>query len=171
MKIYQAVKAAIRPEIAAMQRNRKGSCGAGLFDGLSRAALKDRYVRPQITNSREGRISIHDGRHPMVEHALKREMFVPNDTELNHTDQEMIIITGPNMAGKSTYMRQVAVLYDYGADWFFYSRKSASFAPVHRIFTRVGAADDISTGQSTFMVEMKEVSHILCNATKNSLIL
>lgn len=81
-----------------------------MFDGAFRAALKDRYVRPQITNSREGRISIHDGRHPMVEHALKREMFVPNDTELNHTDQEMIIITGPNMAGKSTYMRQVAVL-------------------------------------------------------------
>lgn len=171
LKIYQAVKAAIRPEIAAMQRTAKALAALDCLTGLSRAALKDRYVRPQITNSREGRISIHDGRHPMVEHALKREMFVPNDTELNHTDQEMIIITGPNMAGKSTYMRQVAVLTIMAQTGSFIPAKSASFAPVDRIFTRVGAADDISTGQSTFMVEMKEVSHILCNATKNSLIL
>ena len=171
LKIYQAVKAAIRPEIAAMQRTAKALAALDCLMGLSRAALKDRYVRPQITNSREGRISIHDGRHPMVEHALKREMFVPNDTELNHTDQEMIIITGPNMAGKSTYMRQVAVLTIMAQTGSFIPAKSASFAPVDRIFTRVGAADDISTGQSTFMVEMKEVSHILCNATKNSLIL
>lgn len=171
MKIYQAVKAAIRPEIAAMQRTAKALAALDCLTGLSRAALKERYVRPQITNSREGRISIHDGRHPMVEHALKREMFVPNDTELNHTDQEMIIITGPNMAGKSTYMRQVAVLTIMAQTGSFIPAKSASFAPVDRIFTRVGAADDISTGQSTFMVEMKEVSHILCNATKNSLIL
>ena len=171
LKIYQAVKAAIRPEIAAMQRTAKALAALDCLTGLSRAALKERYVRPQITNSREGRISIHDGRHPMVEHALKREMFVPNDTELNHTDQEMIIITGPNMAGKSTYMRQVAVLTIMAQTGSFIPAKSASFAPVDRIFTRVGAADDISTGQSTFMVEMKEVSHILCNATKNSLIL
>lgn len=171
LKIYQAVKAAIRPEIAAMQRTAKALAALDCLMGLSRAALKDRYVRPQITNSREGRISIHDGRHPMVEHALKREMFVPNDTELNHTDQEMIIITGPNMAGKSTYMRQVAVLTIMAQTGSFIPAKSALFAPVDRIFTRVGAADDISTGQSTFMVEMKEVSHILCNATKNSLIL
>ncbi len=171
LKIYQAVKAAIRPEIAAMQRTAKALAALDCLTGLSRAALKDRYVRPQITNSREGRISIHDGRHPMVEHALKREMFVPNDKELNHTDQEMIIITGPNMAGKSTYMRQVAVLTIMAQTGSFIPAKSASFAPVDRIFTRVGAADDISTGQSTFMVEMKEVSHILCNATKNSLIL
>lgn len=171
LKIYQAVKAAIRPEIAAMQRTAKALAALDCLTGLSRAALKERYVRSQITNSREGRISIHDGRHPMVEHALKREMFVPNDTELNHTDQEMIIITGPNMAGKSTYMRQVAVLTIMAQTGSFIPAKSASFAPVDRIFTRVGAADDISTGQSTFMVEMKEVSHILCNATKNSLIL
>ena len=171
LKIYQAVKAAIRPEIADMQRTARALAALDCLAGLSRAALKDRYVRPQITNSREGRISIHDGRHPMVEHALKREMFVPNDTELNHTDQEMLIITGPNMAGKSTYMRQVAVLTIMAQAGSFIPAKSASFAPVDRIFTRVGAVDDISTGQSTFMVEMKEVSHILRNATKNSLIL
>ena len=171
LKIYQAVKAAIRPEIAAMQRTAKALAALDCLTGLSRAALKDRYVRPQITNSREGRISIHDGRHPMVEHALKREMFVPNDTELNHTDQEMIIITGPNMAGKSTYMRQVAVLTIMAQTGSFIPAKSASFAPVDRIFTRVGAADDISTGQSTFMVEMSEVANILRHATKDSLLI
>mgnify|MGYP003199177245 CR=1 FL=1 len=171
LKIYQAIKASIRPEIADMQKTARALAALDCLAGFSRAALKDRYVRPQITNIREGRISIHDGRHPMVEHALKREMFVPNDTELNHTDQEMLIITGPNMAGKSTYMRQVAVLTIMAQTGSFIPAKSASFAPVDRIFTRVGAADDISTGQSTFMVEMKEVSHILRNATKNSLIL
>lgn len=171
LKIYQAIKAAIRPEIADMQRTARALAALDCLAGLSRAALKDRYIRPQITNSREGRISIQDGRHPMVEHALKREMFVPNDTELNHDTQEMLIITGPNMAGKSTYMRQVAVLTIMAQTGSFIPAKSASLAPVDRIFTRVGAADDISTGQSTFMVEMQEVSHILRNATKNSLIL
>ena len=101
----------------------------------------------------------------MVEHALKREMFVPNDTELNHRDKETLIITGPNMAGKSTYMRQVAVLIIMAQTGSFIPAKKASLSPVDRIFTRVGAADDISTGQSTFMVEMKEVSYILKNAT------
>ena len=107
----------------------------------------------------------------MVEHALKREIFVPNDTALNHEDQEILIITGPNMAGKSTYMRQVAVLVIMAQAGSFIPARSASFSPVDRVFTRVGATDDISTGQSTFMVEMREVSQILRGATKNSLIL
>ena len=171
LKIYQAVKAEIRPEIPDMQKTARALAQLDCLASLARAALKDRYVKPEITNAREGRITIKDGRHPMVEHALKREMFVPNDTELNHRDQEILVITGPNMAGKSTYMRQVAVLTIMAQVGFFIPARSASFSPVDRIFTRVGASDDISTGQSTFMVEMQEVSHILRNATKNSLIL
>lgn len=171
LKIYQAVKAEIRPEIPDMQKTARALAALDCIASLARAALKDRYTRPRITNSREGRISIQDGRHPMVEHALKREMFVPNDTELNHNDQEILVITGPNMAGKSTYMRQVAVLTIMAQTGSFIPAKSASFSPVDRIFTRVGATDDISTGQSTFMVEMQEVSHILRHATRNSLIL
>lgn len=171
LKIYQAVKAEIRPEIPDMQKTARALAQLDCLASLARAALKDRYVKPEITNAREGRISIKDGRHPMVEHALKREMFVPNDTELNHNDQEILVITGPNMAGKSTYMRQVAVLTIMAQVGSFIPARSASFSPVDRIFTRVGASDDISTGQSTFMVEMQEVSHILRNATKNSLIL
>lgn len=171
LKIYQAVKAEIRPEIPDMQKTARALAALDCIASLARAALKDRYIRPRITNSREGRISIKDGRHPMVEHALKREMFVPNDTELNHNDQEILVITGPNMAGKSTYMRQVAVLTIMAQTGSFIPARSASFSPVDRIFTRVGATDDISTGQSTFMVEMQEVSHILRHATRNSLIL
>lgn len=171
LKIYQAVKAEIRPEIPDMQKTARALARLDCLASLARAALKDRYVKPEITNAREGRITIKDGRHPMVEHALKREMFVPNDTELNHRDQEILVITGPNMAGKSTYMRQVAVLTIMAQVGSFIPARSASFSPVDRIFTRVGASDDISTGQSTFMVEMQEVSHILRNATKNSLIL
>lgn len=171
LKIYQAVKAEIRPEIPDMQKTARALAQLDCLASLARAALKDRYVKPEITNAREGRITIKDGRHPMVEHALKREMFVPNDTELNHRDQEILVITGPNMAGKSTYMRQVAVLTIMAQVGSFIPARSASFSPVDRIFTRVGASDDISTGQSTFMVEMQEVSHILRDATKNSLIL
>ncbi len=171
LQIYQAVKAEIRPEIANMQKTARALAALDCISSLARTALKDRYTCPQIISGKEGYISIHDGRHPMVEHALKNELFVPNDTELNHGDQEILIITGPNMAGKSTYMRQVAILTVMAQIGSFIPAKSASFAPVDRIFTRVGAADDISTGQSTFMMEMKEVSYILKNATKNSLIL
>lgn len=169
LRIYQEVKNAIRPAIVDMQKTARALAAADCLASLARAALKDRYVRPAIT--RDDQIIIRDGRHPMVEHALKREMFVPNDTTLNHSDQEILIITGPNMAGKSTYMRQVAVLTIMAQTGSFIPAKSASFTPVDRVFTRVGATDDISTGQSTFMVEMQEVSQILKSATKNSLIL
>lgn len=171
LKIYQSIKADIRPHIADMQKTARALAALDCLSGLARAALKDRYTKPQIGNNKSGMISIHDGRHPMVERALVRDMFVPNDTTLNHRDQEILMITGPNMAGKSTYMRQVAILTIMAQIGSFIPAKEAFFTPVDRIFTRVGAADDISTGQSTFMVEMKEVSHILKNATENSLIL
>ena len=171
LKIYQAVKAEIRPEIPDMQKTARALAAVDCLASLARAAIKDRYIRPSIISPKDGYISIKDGRHPMVEHALKRDMFVPNDTELNHRNQEILVITGPNMAGKSTYMRQVAVLTIMAQVGSFIPARSAVFAPVDRIFTRVGATDDISTGQSTFMVEMQEVSYILRHATKNSLII
>ena len=171
LKIYQAVKAEIRPEIPDMQKTARALAAVDCLASLARAAIKDRYIRPSIISPKDGYISIKDGRHPMVEHALKRDMFVPNDTELNHRNQEILVITGPNMAGKSTYMRQVAVLTIMAQVGSFIPARSAVFAPVDRIFTRVGATDDISTGQSTFMVEMNEVANILRNATAKSLLI
>jgi DNA mismatch repair protein MutS len=136
---------------------------------LSEAAARNNYVRPQIKS--DGSIMIKDGRHPVVESLLQRELFVPNDTLLNHDDYEILIITGPNMAGKSTYMRQVALLVLMTQIGSFIPAREAAITPVDRIFTRVGASDDLSTGQSTFMVEMNEVAQILKYATKQSLII
>lgn len=136
---------------------------------LSEAAIRYNYVRPQISNERK--IVIRDGRHPVVENLLTDELFIPNDVELNHTDCEVMIITGPNMAGKSTYMRQVAILTLMAQVGCFVPAREAVIGPVDRIFTRVGASDDLATGQSTFMVEMNEVANILKNATCNSLII
>lgn len=171
LRLYQQIKAQIRPAIPDMQKTARAVANLDCLASLARAALKDRYVRPEIADIRDGHIVIRDGRHPMVEHALQHKMFVPNDTELNHRNQEVLVITGPNMAGKSTYMRQVAILVIMAQTGSFIPARSASISPVDSIFTRVGATDDISTGQSTFMVEMQEVSYILRNATKNSLIL
>ncbi len=169
LKLYQQVKSEIRPSIPDMQRTARTLAEIDCLAGLAQSALKNRYTRPEITGNRE--IHIRDGRHPVVEHTLKNEMFVPNDTDLNHTDQEILLITGPNMAGKSTYMRQTAMLVIMAQIGSFIPARSGSFSPVDRIFTRVGATDDIATGQSTFMVEMQEVSAILRHATKNSLII
>lgn len=171
LKIYQEIKAQIRPDIPAMQRTARALASLDCLVSLARAAATDRYVRPSIIGGQHGTISIKDGRHPMVEKANKSRIFVPNDTELNHISQELLIITGPNMAGKSTYMRQVAVLVIMAQIGSFIPAGEAVFSPVDKIFTRVGATDDIATGQSTFMVEMNEVSRILRGATKNSLIL
>ena len=107
----------------------------------------------------------------VIEKFLKREVFVPNDVVLNHDDEEFMLITGPNMAGKSTYMRQVAILMIMAQIGSFIPAREATISPVDRVFTRVGASDDISTGQSTFMVEMKEVAYILENATSKSMII
>ena len=140
-----------------------------MLASLAEAAFKYNYVRPELNNRSE--IRILDGRHPVVERLLERDIFVPNDTNLNSTDERMIIITGPNMAGKSTYMRQVALLTLMTQMGSFIPARQASICPVDKIFTRVGASDDLATGQSTFMVEMNEVAQILKYATKNSLII
>ena len=114
---------------------------------------------------------IHDGRHPLVERILTRDLFVPNDTELNHRSDEILLITGPNMAGKSTYMRQTALITLMAQAGSFVPAREAAVTPVDRIFTRIGASDDLVSGQSTFMVEMNEVAQILKYATKDSLVI
>ena len=136
---------------------------------LAEAAAQYRYVRPTMTEDQ--RIVIREGRHPVVERLLAGEIFVPNDTLLDSRECEIMILTGPNMAGKSTYMRQVALFTLMAQAGSFIPAKEAEISPVDRIFTRVGASDDLATGQSTFMLEMTEVSQILKNATSRSLVI
>ncbi len=136
---------------------------------LANAAAENGYVRPEVTMS--GAIRIQNGRHPVVEQMLKDALFVPNDTLLDTKENRMLILTGPNMAGKSTYMRQVAILVIMAQIGSFVPASSASIGICDRIFTRVGASDDLASGQSTFMVEMSEVAHILKNATPRSLVI
>lgn len=136
---------------------------------LAEVAYKNNYVMPEIAT--DGTIEIKDGRHPVVEKLSRDVIFVPNDTHLNTDDSRMLIITGPNMAGKSTYMRQTAVITLMAQIGSFVPASYAKISVADRIFTRVGASDDIASGQSTFMLEMSEVSNILKNATKNSLII
>ena len=136
---------------------------------LAEAAANYNYIRPEMRTN--GAITIKDGRHPLVERILTNSLFVPNDTDLNHKVCEIMILTGPNMAGKSTYMRQVALLTLMAQIGSFIPAREASITPVDRIFTRIGASDDLVSGQSTFMVEMNEVAQILKYSTENSLII
>jgi DNA mismatch repair protein MutS len=136
---------------------------------LSEVATKHNYVRPKLNE--EGIIDIQDGRHPVVEKMMNNEMFIPNETYLNKDDSRFSIITGPNMAGKSTYMRQVALIVLMAQIGSYVPASKADISIVDRIFTRVGASDDLASGQSTFMVEMTEVANILRNATSNSLLI
>lgn len=140
-----------------------------LFASLAEAASRLRYVRPQINNS--DTISISDGRHPVIECALPPGKFVPNDIHLDQTDNEVLIITGPNMAGKSTILRQTALIVLMAQVGSFVPATSATIGVVDRIFTRVGAMDNLRQGQSTFMVEMNETANILNNATEKSLVI
>ena len=136
---------------------------------LATVATQRGYCRPQITMGNE--ISITDGRHPVVEVMLKDTLFVPNDTTLGSRDNQVSIITGPNMAGKSTYMRQVALIVLMAQMGSFVPTRSATIGLVDRVFTRIGASDDLGSGQSTFMVEMAEVASILKYATAKSLLI
>jgi DNA mismatch repair protein MutS len=131
--------------------------------------MKNNYIRPNINT--EGYIDIKDGRHCVVENMLKDENFIPNDTFLDKDKNRFAIITGPNMAGKSTYMRQVALISIMAHIGCFVPAEKADISILDKIFTRVGASDNLSQGQSTFMVEMSEVSYILKNATEDSLII
>ena len=140
-----------------------------VFTSLALVAERNQYVRPKL--NQKGILDIKDGRHPVVEKMIDHDMFVANDTFLDQKDHRISIITGPNMAGKSTYMRQTALIVLMAQIGSFVPAKEANIGIVDRIFTRVGASDDLASGQSTFMVEMSEVANILRNATKKSLLI
>ena len=140
-----------------------------VYRSLAVVATKNKYVRPEVTQGDE--IIIKDGRHPVVEQFVKDTYFVPNDVHLDTDKNRLMLITGPNMAGKSTYMRQVALITVMAQIGSFVPANEASIGVVDKVFTRVGASDDLASGQSTFMLEMNEVSYILKNATKKSLII
>ncbi|MDO4179063.1 MAG: DNA mismatch repair protein MutS [Phascolarctobacterium sp.] len=167
--LFDNLRNKIREQMSSIQETAHVIAHLDAFNSLAIAAFKYHYLRPALNNM--GEIKITDGRHPVVERLLTKEIFVPNNVNLNNTDERMIIITGPNMAGKSTYMRQVALLALMAQMGSFIPARSANLCPVDKIFTRVGASDDLATGQSTFMVEMNEVAQILNYATKNSLII
>ena len=162
----------IRDDIAAqlerIQKTAKAIARLDVFASLSVVAEQNHYVRPALNE--KGVIDIKDGRHPVVEKMIDHDMFVANDTFLNNTNHCIAVITGPNMAGKSTYMRQSALIVLMAQLGSFVPAKSANIGIVDRIFTRVGASDDLASGQSTFMVEMNEVANILRNATSKSLL-
>ena len=168
-QLYQDLRDQIKGVIKKVQETARALAELDVLASLATVAYESNYICPNILMN--GQINIRDGRHPVIEKFLKREVFVPNDVVLNHDDEEFMLITGPNMAGKSTYMRQVAILMIMAQIGSFIPAREATISPVDRVFTRVGASDDISTGQSTFMVEMKEVAYILENATSKSLII
>lgn len=167
--IFATIRDHIKEHIKEIQQTARHIAAIDTLDSLAEAAARYNYARPEIKN--DGKIIIKDGRHPVVERLLSREMFIPNDVALDHNDCEVMIITGPNMAGKSTYMRQIALLVLMAQVGSFIPVREAAISPVDRIFTRVGASDDLASGQSTFMVEMNEVAQILKNATNDSLII
>ena len=169
LELFYAVRAAIS---AAMQRLQGTAEALKTLDALlslARVARENGYTRPALNE--EGTLLIRDGRHPVVERTLGGGMFVPNDTDMNISDKRMQIITGPNMAGKSTYMRQVALIVLMAHMGSFVPAREADISLVDNVFTRVGASDDLAGGQSTFMVEMSETAYILRNATNRSLVI
>ncbi len=167
--LFCKIRDTIGGEIERIQRTAKAVARLDVFASLSLVAERYHYVRPQINE--KGLIHIKDGRHPVVEQVMGNDMFVTNDTYLDNDKRLIAVITGPNMAGKSTYMRQTALIVLMAQLGSFVPAKSAKIGLVDRIFTRVGASDDLASGQSTFMVEMNEVANILRNATKNSLLI
>ena len=167
--MFCKIRDTIGGEIERIQRTAKAVARLDVFSSLSLVAERYHYVRPELND--KGLIHIKDGRHPVVEQVMGNDMFVTNDTYLDNGGRLIAVITGPNMAGKSTYMRQSALIVLMAQLGSFVPAKSAKIGLVDRIFTRVGASDDLASGQSTFMVEMNEVANILRNATKNSLLI
>jgi DNA mismatch repair protein MutS len=168
-EVFATVRTQIAGEVERIQRTAKALATLDSIASLAEVAYTNNYCCPQITT--DGVIEIKDGRHPVVETLLDNAVFVPNDTMLDKDKNRCAIITGPNMAGKSTYMRQAALITLLAQIGSFVPARTAKISVVDAIFTRVGASDDLATGQSTFMVEMNEVSTILKNATENSLII
>ena len=166
--LFCEVRDTIAAEVLRIQQTARAIAGIDVMTSLSAVATKNNYVKPRINE--KGVIDIKNGRHPVVEKMMRDDLFVANDTYLDNTKNRLSIITGPNMAGKSTYMRQTALIVLMAQLGSFVPADEANIGICDRIFTRVGASDDLASGQSTFMVEMTEVANILRNATKNSLI-
>lgn len=167
--IFCEIRDSIGQEAERIQKTAKALARLDAFSSLSIVAERNHYVRPKLND--KGVIEIKDGRHPVVEQMIEHDLFIANDTILDNKNRCISIITGPNMAGKSTYMRQSALIVLMAQIGSFVPAKSANIGIVDRIFTRVGASDDLASGQSTFMVEMNEVANILRNATSNSLLI
>lgn len=168
-RIYSEVKDALSSQIQRLQKTASVTAELDVLQSLAAAAYKGNYCKPTFVD--DGRIDISNGRHPVVEKSIGASLFVVNNTQLNMKDSRFLIITGPNMSGKSTYMRQVALITLMAHIGSFVPASSATIALTDRIFTRVGATDDLFMGQSTFMVEMIEVANILKNATPRSLLI
>ena len=168
-KLFTALRGAVSMEAERIQQLARTIAQCDVLANFAELAARNRYRRPQVNAS--STVSITNGRHPVVELTMAGERFVPNDTELDNADNQLIILTGPNMAGKSTYLRQVALITLMAQIGSFVPADEAEIGLVDRIFTRVGASDDLATGQSTFMVEMTETANILNNATSNSLVI
>ncbi|MCM1526494.1 MAG: DNA mismatch repair protein MutS [Bacteroides sp.] len=167
--LFCKVRDSISVEIERIQRTAKAVARLDVFASLSLVSERNHYVRPKLNE--KGIIDIREGRHPVVEQMISNDLFISNDTYLDNGNHCISIITGPNMAGKSTYMRQSALIVLLAQIGCFVPAKSANIGIVDRIFTRVGASDDLASGQSTFMVEMNEVANILRNATADSLLI
>lgn len=167
--LFCQVRDSIAAQVLRIQKTAKAIAGIDVFTALSTVATRNNYVKPKINE--KGTIHIKNGRHPVVELMLRDDLFVANDTDLDQNKNRISIITGPNMAGKSTYMRQTALIVLMAQLGSFVPAEEADIGVCDRIFTRVGASDDLASGQSTFMVEMTEVANILRNATRNSLVI
>ena len=167
--IFNEVRDCIGAMLKSVQETAAAVAQVDVLASFANVALENAYTKPEI--SVDGSIQITAGRHPVVERMLTEEVFVPNDTYLDTKAQRLLVITGPNMSGKSTYMRQVALISLMAQIGSFVPAEYAKISVVDQIFTRIGASDDLTAGESTFMVEMKEVSDILCHATRNSLVI
>ena len=167
--LFCELREAIAGQVLRIQKTAKAIAGIDVFTSLAFVAERNNYVRPKMNE--KGLIDIKGGRHPVVEKMIENDMFIPNDTYLDNGSRRISVITGPNMAGKSTYMRQAALIVLMAQVGSFVPAASAKIGIADRIFTRVGASDDLASGQSTFMVEMTEVANILRNATGNSLLI
>lgn len=168
--LFGQIRTAMLPYIPTMQQTAQAVAAVDCLSALAKVAQANDYCKPKI-NTRSTELNIVEGRHPIVENYLKRDNFITNDAHLDTSENRTMIITGPNMAGKSTFMRQVALITLMAHIGSFVPAKSAEIPIVDKIFTRVGASDDLAFNQSTFMVEMVEVANILNNATQNSLII
>lgn len=170
LKLFSEIKEVLHSAVSALKQTASAIAKLDCLNSFAIISIKNNYVKPKINDSIK-KINIVNGRHPVVENTLKRGDFVPNDTLLDSTENRTMIITGPNMAGKSTYMRQVALITIMAHIGCFVPADSAEISLTDRIFTRIGASDDLAVGQSTFMVEMVEVASIANNATANSLLI